>query len=382
MSKLYNSQETVASKIKEFLLKVMPDIKKTQLKIIPYIIIGIIISESSVAHDIAKDLKGQFEEVQQESVVKRIKRFFINKLFDGYKFYDNVIKHVISNYKTKHKDKRVHIVFDHMFSHENFTVFMISLRIGTTGIPLWFRCFKGTPTDAFTIELLKDGISYVSELFGSDYEQIYLADRWFGCVELLKHIDNLGHTFCIRLKKNVKVQYYDKNWKLIITTAGKLQGQKKKSTKYKNVMITANNFKTNIVISKSEGVKESWIIVTNKDVKNATKNYKKRFGGIETIFKNQKSNGFYMEATVNASEKYFSSMYTMVCFATLFLVLIGTDYAKNPKDFNGKIQTHKIVKGIKRRVKSLFNTGLNLFHMAFNSHTKIRLPMHFILYDV
>ena len=29
-----------------------------------------------------------------------------------------------------------------MFSHDNYTVFMISMRIGKQGTPLWFRCFK------------------------------------------------------------------------------------------------------------------------------------------------------------------------------------------------------------------------------------------------
>ena len=90
-----------------------------------------ILSESSVASDIAKNLKDDFSLVQHESVIRRIKRLFKNKLFDPYKFYDNVI----SNYKPKHDDKRIHITFDHMFSHDNYTIFMISMRVGKQGIP-------------------------------------------------------------------------------------------------------------------------------------------------------------------------------------------------------------------------------------------------------
>ena len=101
-----------------------------------------ILSESSVASDIAKHLKYDFSLVQLDSVIRRIKRFFKNKLFNPYEFYDQIIKYVISNYKTKHSDKTVHITFDHMFSHDNYTVFMISMRVGKQGIPLWFRCFE------------------------------------------------------------------------------------------------------------------------------------------------------------------------------------------------------------------------------------------------
>ena len=127
MNIIYNNQEDIASKIKEYLLICDKNIRKTQLKIIPYLMIGMINAESTVASDIAKTLKDDFSLIQHESVIKRIKRFFSNKLFNPYKFYDTIIHKVISTYKKKHKDKRVHIIFDHMFSHDNYTVFMISI---------------------------------------------------------------------------------------------------------------------------------------------------------------------------------------------------------------------------------------------------------------
>ena len=49
MNKLYNPQDEIASKIQQFLLSIFPNIRKSQLKIIPYIIIGMILSESLVA---------------------------------------------------------------------------------------------------------------------------------------------------------------------------------------------------------------------------------------------------------------------------------------------------------------------------------------------
>ena len=99
-------------------------------------------------------MKDEFSLVQHDSVIRRIKRLFKNKFFDPYHFYDLVIRYVISNYKPKHNDRRVHISFDHMFSHDNYTVFMISMRIGKQGIPLWFRCFNNKyHSDAFNESL-------------------------------------------------------------------------------------------------------------------------------------------------------------------------------------------------------------------------------------
>ena len=82
------------------------------------------------------------------------------------------------SHKKKHKDNRVHIIVDHMFSHNNYTVLMIYMRIGEQGIPLWFRCFKGKPDDAYQESLILEGINYVINLFkDKSYKLIFLADR-------------------------------------------------------------------------------------------------------------------------------------------------------------------------------------------------------------
>ena len=124
------------------------------------------------------------------------------------------------------------------------------------------------------------------------------------------------------------------------------------------------------------------ILVTNGSLKRAIKDYSYRFGGIESVFKNQKSNGFYIENTVNCSLDYFKSMYCFACIGILFLTTLGTDYAKSQICYKQtKIKTHTTVRGIKIRTKSLFNTGLTLFHRAFESLKYVRLSFRFILYD-
>ena len=87
-------------KLQVILLNSYPNNRKTQLNIIPFIIIGMISSESCVSSDIAKNLNDDFSLIQLDSVIKRIKRFFSNNLFNPYVFYDNIIKFVISTYKT------------------------------------------------------------------------------------------------------------------------------------------------------------------------------------------------------------------------------------------------------------------------------------------
>lgn len=385
MNKIYNTQEEIASRITEFLLKSVPTIRKTQLNIITYIIVGMILGESSVSLNIAKNLKDDFSFIQIESIIKRIKRLYTNKYFNPYDFYDHIIKYIITTYKKKHPDNRIHIVFDHMFSHDNYTVFMMSMRIGKQGIPLWFRCFEGkSSSEAFKINLIKEGISYVTSLFDENYDLIFLADRWFNSTDIYKHINSLKQTYVIRLRNNHKVliSLNGEKYKIWRTT-GDLTFQKDKAKYYNDVEITEEKYKVNLALSKSNGINEPWVLVTNGEPSRAIRDYGYRFGGIETMFKNQKSNGLYIESTVKASIKYFTGMYTLACFSTLFLTLFGADFTKNTKVYkNVKLVTHKIINGIKTRVMSLFNIGLTLFKRAFNSKIYIRIPYNFTLYDV
>ena len=384
MNKVYNTEEEIASKFRNFIENVFKDGRKTQLNIIPEIMLGMIASEASSASKIAKKLKKIFPNVQYNSIVKRIRRFFNNNLFDPYSFYDSIIHYVINNYKVHHPDKRIHIIFDHMFSHDNYTVFMITLRIGKQGIPLWFRCFKSQPSEAFKLDLLKNGIKYVSDLFDNFYKLIFLADRWFNSTSLLSYIDSLGHTYVVRFKGNVKITYYNKDGKRKTKKLCEVSTLKNKAIYLNNIKVTGKKFVTNISISKRDGVEEPWIIATNGDSTRAIKDYGYRFGGIETVFKNQKSNGFRIESINNSSINSFTTMYTLVSTSTLLLTIIGSDYSKNSGCYkNVKIETHKNYKKKgKIRIMSLFNVGLTLFNIALNSRIYVRLPLNFILYDL
>lgn len=95
MNKLYNTQKNLASDLAKFFKKVS-NVTKPQLKIIPYIILGMIEAESVVTADIVKKLKGNFLKVFPASTTRRLERFFNNPKFNVYKFYDEIIREVIN----------------------------------------------------------------------------------------------------------------------------------------------------------------------------------------------------------------------------------------------------------------------------------------------
>lgn len=384
MYKLYNTAKDFAINLSQTLKNAIPDIRKTQLNIIPYIIFSMIISESCVPMDMAKVLKDEFSFIQFDSVIKRIRRFFSNKLFNPYLFYQNLMIYILKSFRAKHEDKTLYITFDHMFSKSHYTVFMFTLKIGTFGVPIWFKCFKDiSNNNAFKLSTIKEGIEEVSKLFkNTDFNLVFLADRWFGSSKILDIIDKLGHIYAIRIKGNIIVYLNGKKIK-----AKKLKHRKYHSVIHQDVYITDDRYKTTIVYSPTENTKDPWIIVTNGDPSKALKNYSYRFGSIEHVFKAQKSNGFNLEKVSNASLESFTTMYTMVCTCILFLTILGADYSKNTRCYRKvELGTHKTYnidsKKVKKRVMSLFNTGLTLFKRAFNSPVYIRIPLSFQLYDI
>lgn len=403
MSKLYNDFNFIANNFYQVLSSLCPFLSKPCLNIMPEVLTAMSSSLSSNTSDISLHCKGQkFDFIQPDSVNRRIRRFFNNPNYDPYPIYDALIKHVISKFICKHPDGRIHIIFDHMFKSEDFSVFMITMRLGKKSVPLWFRCFDGghSSPDAFKESLICQGIKYVCDLFADfpHYRLIFLADRWFNSSSLLSFIGSLNHTFVVRSKSGSKVKFFDeKENHFIWTEISNLPHYIHKATYYEDIFYTRSEFLTNVVFSATKSVSiklktdsgqvdEPWILLTNGDVKRAVKDYHYRFGGIEFLFKDQKSNGFDLQKS-NTSQRSlhsFSMLYTCMCISILFLSCVGTYYTRHKgkyyKDVN--IRYFSVVKGKNRRRMSVFQVGYTLFKLARDSLRYIRIPFNFVLTDV
>lgn len=206
---------------------------------------------------------------------------------------------------------------------------MLSIKIGKQGFPIFFNTFEGKGKkefgEAFRLKNIKDALSYVHNLIksiDSNIEIVFLADRWFGnYFPLFNFINNeLNDYFVFRCKDNFKVYYYDEREKhKIWTFIHNLPNLKYHSRLFKNLEFTKNKYKYNLTICKSADHQERWFLISNVDPKRAKKFYGYRFGGIETIFKNQKSNGFYLEKT---GIKHLHAFDIYILYYVLLLLII------------------------------------------------------------
>ena len=266
---------------------------------------------------------------------------------------------------------------------------MFTLRLGKQGIPLWFRTFEGTnDPDAFQNSLMLEGIKYIINLFkDKDVKLVFLADRWFYNFKILNYINKYNSFFAVRMKANANTKIYiydDKEKHIIRKYASDIKPYAYHSKLFKDVYFTRRKYKYNMAISKSHGVKEPWYIVTNMEPDRAIKDYGYRFGSIETVFKNEKTNGFYLENTRTKNLRAFQNMFAVVCIAQVWLSLLGIDYQKNRKHYQkylhityNKKYKNKIVK-----IMSIFNLGLTIFSKIYKSCTNFVLKFNFKLYDL
>lgn len=253
------------------------------------------------------------------------------------------------------------------------------------GIPIWFRCFKGKHNpDAYSIDLIKQGISHCANLFNvKNYHIIFLADRWFPNVEVLSHIQSIGCYYCIRSKTFFTYSYYDSSGDFITSHLRDIHPWIHSSRVFKDVFYTRQLFKTNIVISRSLKTDEPWYLVTNDDTSRAVRNYSYRFGSIECIFKSQKSNGFRLESTNTQKIEHFISLFTVMCIALIWLTILGVDYVKNKHHYHLKIRDiRKFSDNTTSRRYSFFNLGLTIFNRCYYNFINFTLKFDFVLYDV
>lgn len=388
MNKLYNNNIEITSKFKDFFKEINIPLSEYRHELLINTIFGVINSESSIISDVTRNIKNINLNIDDESLQRKIRRFFDSKFFNPYDIYDSIITHVINNFKIKHKES-LHISIDHSFCKDDFTTLMFTLRIGLQSIPIWFRCFSGTnDPEAFNSNLIVEGINYVYNLFKEkDCNIIFLADRWFPNVEVLGHINSLNCTYVFRTKKEHKIRYYDKREKNYIwKSLGDFEHKKYVSKTFENIDYTFSNpIKTNIILVRTNGTDDPWILVTNGNVNKAVKHYSYRFGAIEFHFKSTKSNGFNLEKTKIKKLSAFTGISLIVNIATLFLTILGADYCKNKGYYSKKSKirdTKKTKSNNIIRVISLFNLRLTIFKKTYNSFINFKIKCNFILYDV
>lgn len=238
------------------------------------------------------------------------------------------------------------------------------------------------PSEACQLKLIKEGIRDTDKLLKEKNKQleiIYLADRWFDNCKIMKYIEELGGTYCIRIKS--RLTFYIHNYGEIAGYTKDVKPKEKEEQYFERVTIIKHRYDTKMAVSKKEGHEEAIYVLTNGKVEEGIKNYSYRFGSIECIFKNQKSNGFRLESTKMKNIQSFKTMFGIMCVALVWLIILGLEYTIKKEKNKIKIKIYK-KKDKGKRIISLFNTGLMYFNLCLNSYQVPKIRCNFLLYEI
>lgn len=378
MNKLYNTFSELSSSLAKFFLSISSNISKPQAFNLAYFIIASNDANSIITSSVASKFKGILSKNMPESNERRIRRFLNTEVFNIYNFFDDLVKHVMSNYKVKHSDNNIFICVDHTHNKDDFVTLTITIKIGKQSIPIYYDTFLENDENAFSIDTITKALEHAHNLF-PDFNLIFLADRWFNDPAIFKVIEELSDYYCIRTKTNITISKDS----IEFVSLSDINPYVYKSKLLENIYFTkTKKHKVNIAISPSKDTDDPWYIVTNLDPKRAIKYYSYRFGGIECNFKNQKSNGYYLEKTTTKSLEVFKKLFGITCISIIWLTILGADYSKNKNKTETKLYDTKKIKGKIKRFKSLFKIGKELLSIAYYSSKYIKIKTNFILYDV
>lgn len=238
------------------------------------------------------------------------------------------------------------------------------------------------PSEACQLDLIEEGIRETYEILKGKNKQleiIYLADRWFDNCKIMKYIEELGGTYCIRIKS--RLTFYIHNYGEIAGYTKDVKPKEKEEQYFERVTIIKHRYDTKMAVSKKEGHEEAIYVLTNGKVEEGIKNYSYRFGSIECIFKNQKSNGFRLESTKMKNIQSFKTMFGIMCVALIWLIILGVEYTVKKEKNKIKIKIYK-KKDKGKRIISLFNTGLIYFNLCLNSYQVPKIRCNFLLYEI
>lgn len=195
----------------------------------------------------------------------------------------------------------------------------------------------------------------------------------------MKYIDEIEEEYCIRMKSNLT--FYIQNYGSMAGYTKDIEPKEKEEQYFTRVNICKHDYDTQMAVSKKEGHEEAIYVLTNGKVEEGIKNYSYRFGSIEFVFKNGKTNGFYLECTKMKNEQSFKTLFGLMCVAILWMTIIGVEYTKNIEKQERNIKI-RCLKKTGERIISLFNTGLMYFNLCFNSYRTPKIKCNFILYEI
>jgi len=278
------------------------------------------------------------------STIRRFRRFLDNKRIDVPRLYTPLLHQALQGWH----HSTVYVALDTSMLWNRYCLVRLSLIYRGRAIPLVWKVLEhGSAMVAYEdYHTLLDQAAQL--LFSYHCRVIFLADRGFADTKLMRHLQQVGWHFRIRIKDNFWI--YAKGQHPRKTGSFRLKAGHPRF--WHEVEITEERFgPLHLAIGRPLDSNERWMVISDEPTDLETfREYGLRFD-IEENFLDDKSNGFQLEASLIRSAPALERLCLVLAITTLYLVSQGT---------------HIVETGQRRRVDAHWFRGSSYLKIGWN----------------
>jgi hypothetical protein len=261
--------------------------------------------------------------VYAQSTVRRFMRWLNNPRIEVHSLYGPLIQQALA----KWGHCKLYLALDTSMLWNEFCLIRISVIYRGRAIPLVWKVLKHS-SSSVAYDMYKDLLPKAAALLPLGCRVVFLADRGFADIDLMRGLKHLGWHYRIRIKGNFLV-YRRGHRRCKAKRVPLACGQ---ARFWHNVSITAQRFgPVHLALARPRGGTECWFVVSDEPMDLETfDEYGLRFD-IEENFLDDKSNGFQLESSLLRSADVLSRLCFVLAITTLYLVSQGTEVVKQGK---------------------------------------------------
>ena len=283
-------------------------------------------------------------EAKAESKVRQLSRWLHNPRIDVAAIYRPLIRTALQDYA----GEKMVLAMDTSQLWERFVIIRISLIYRGRAIPIvWQVIPSGSATVGY--EAYAHLLDRAADLLPEGTQVLFLADRGFVHLRLLRKLCTLNWRFRIRIKQSTLVYRADGRK----TKVSRLMPPKGEARFMHNSWLLEVGFgPVHLALAQvqTKDGYEQWAIVSDeKTALNTFDEYGQRFD-VEENFLDDKSNGFQLESSLIRNAQVLTRLCLILAIGTLYLVATGTGV---------------VALGLRRLVDSHWKRGLSYFKIGW-----------------
>lgn len=290
------------------------------LKTLVWMIVGLLASGQISLNAWALFITGRACYLQ--SKVRRLSRWLANDRIQVHQLYGPVIQHALIEWG----EHRLYLALDTSLLWERFCLVRLAVVVRGRAVPLVWRVLEHT-SSSVAYDRYRDLLDHAAALLPAGCQVVFLADRGFADIQLMKHLKRLGWHWRLRLKANILVYRGGQRCRL-----GRVSLAAGQALFWHHVFITDQRYgPVHLALARLLDTQETWFIVSDELTHVTTfDEYGLRFD-IEENFLDDKSNGFQLEASCLRSAAPLERLCLVLAFTTLYLTVQGIEVVRQGK---------------------------------------------------